>query len=294
MAFAPPSHFTPASSGAMTPPHLSTRYQVITSRPYTLPRGVHYRPIAWRFTLDGGCPVPLGGSLSRNLDYLDNPKDRLFAECGTKVTYRVLVDEYPDFYKQMNAQRRKGGKAVPILRSKVVKQIAQVVSKFIDGASKMTSNSELRFGPGFITIDQIYLVELRQVSPASFQPILAVMTPAPPQVPAQGAMEEFVAPLGGDIPYYPLAPLDSASLTLDMAPLPLDTAPMSFVNEPVLRMQEHIAALASPVSPGSFTYGTQALVEPESGIAYTDEAADLTNFWQSFTGSSSYPACGGF
>lgn len=44
-------------------------------------------------------------------------------------------------------------------------------------------NNELCFGPGYITLDQIYLAELRQVSPASFQPILAVLRPQASQVP---------------------------------------------------------------------------------------------------------------
>lgn len=47
----------------------------------------------------------------------------------------------------------------------------------------MSVNGELRFGPGYITLDQIYLVELRQVSSASFQPILAVLRRQAPHVP---------------------------------------------------------------------------------------------------------------
>lgn len=47
----------------------------------------------------------------------------------------------------------------------------------------MTMGGELRFGTGYITLEQIYLVELRQVSPASFQPILAVLRRPQPVLP---------------------------------------------------------------------------------------------------------------
>lgn len=34
--------------------------------------------------------------------------------------------------------------------------------------------SQYYFGPNFITLDQIYLLELRQISEATYQPILAI------------------------------------------------------------------------------------------------------------------------
>ncbi|EKM55642.1 uncharacterized protein PHACADRAFT_256409 [Phanerochaete carnosa HHB-10118-sp] len=134
------------------------------------------------FTIDGRLPVNLWEALHTPLSYLDGAQDLFFDGCGTKITYRILVDGYREFSKQMNAQRRYRGLTLPISRSKVAKQIAQVVSKFIECASEVTANSELRFGPGYITLDQIYLVELRQVSSASFQPILAVLCRQLPQV----------------------------------------------------------------------------------------------------------------
>lgn len=36
------------------------------------------------------------------------------------------------------------------------------------------------FGPGFLTLEQIYLLELRQISQASFQPILGIVAPQNP------------------------------------------------------------------------------------------------------------------
>lgn len=38
----------------------------------------------------------------------------------------------------------------------------------------MAIGGRLAFGPNFITIEQIYLLELRQISHASFQPILGI------------------------------------------------------------------------------------------------------------------------
>lgn len=49
----------------------------------------------------------------------------------------------------------------------------------------MTMGGELRFGPGHITLEQLYLVELRQVSSASFQPILAILRRMQPASPMQ-------------------------------------------------------------------------------------------------------------
>lgn len=43
----------------------------------------------------------------------------------------------------------------------------------------MNIGGDLRFGPGYITLEQIYLLELRQVTHASFQPILAILRPLP-------------------------------------------------------------------------------------------------------------------
>ncbi|GJE86969.1 hypothetical protein PsYK624_030520 [Phanerochaete sordida] len=152
-----------------------------TNLDYTLPRGSRFSPISWSFTVgDRQTPINLGQALHRSLDYLNHSEDQLFAGCGTKVTYRIMADGYREFAKQMNAQRRVRGQTVPIRRSKVAKQVAQVVEKFIEWASDMSVNPGLRFGPHNITINDIYLVELRQVSPASFQPILAVRRPPPP------------------------------------------------------------------------------------------------------------------
>lgn len=37
----------------------------------------------------------------------------------------------------------------------------------------------LRFGPGYLTLDQLYLLELKQISAASFQVILGTLLPQP-------------------------------------------------------------------------------------------------------------------
>ncbi|KIP09263.1 hypothetical protein PHLGIDRAFT_18669 [Phlebiopsis gigantea 11061_1 CR5-6] len=100
----------------------------------------------------------------------------------------------------MNAMYTRNGAHLPIPRVKVVQQVAQFVAWIIKKEAERQINSAQfpRFGPGFLTLDQLYLLELKQISAASYQIILGIVIPQPVLASAPYASNTF-APEGFEL-----------------------------------------------------------------------------------------------
>lgn len=105
------------------------------------------------FSVKGRRGVSLQEALRRKLDGLDHASEAVFNNCGTKISYLIEVcghsichsvlythvmlctlqiPGYRSLRVQKYAHARKNGCDIPFARLKVVQQLAEVMSKFLD------------------------------------------------------------------------------------------------------------------------------------------------------------------
>ncbi|KAI0339811.1 hypothetical protein BDW22DRAFT_1360831 [Trametopsis cervina] len=98
---------------------------------------------------------------------------RALIDCGSK--YRIVVhpEGQPKFALQKSAQGRDArGNAL----GKIARQVAEVVEAYADEMTQRAPgrNDSWRIGTGYIEFKDIYLLELQQISLASFMPVLGI------------------------------------------------------------------------------------------------------------------------
>ncbi|KAI0818896.1 hypothetical protein BC629DRAFT_1588219 [Irpex lacteus] len=109
------------------------------------------------------------------LSVLDHETTPLFEGCGTKIAIVSHFLGYPRFQRQKYAGTGRGDNAAPNNRRKVLAQVAEVMQAFLEQMQYQEVSGLVLFGPkGTIMLEDLYLLELQQVSRASFQPVFAV------------------------------------------------------------------------------------------------------------------------
>ncbi|PSR82597.1 hypothetical protein PHLCEN_2v6030 [Hermanssonia centrifuga] len=161
------------------------RYQVqIPQRLYESPSSPCFKfPSPQEFWVNGSKGVSIFAALKGDLNGLQDRSVPFFEDCiGTKISYRLLMPGFASFSVQKNARRAVTTRE-SIAREKVAVQVAEVVKRFLEttanakvlpGTNDIDSRWRSACQTGVITIQNIYLTELVQVSLGSFQPILEV------------------------------------------------------------------------------------------------------------------------
>ncbi|PSR72652.1 hypothetical protein PHLCEN_2v11476 [Hermanssonia centrifuga] len=86
---------------------------------------------------------------------------------------------YESFSAQKYARRSAIHSRDLYSRGKVVKQVAEIIQKFITDNTNREVDAEhaqWRIGAGLVDIDRLFLTGLMRVSQSSFQPVLEVRT----------------------------------------------------------------------------------------------------------------------
>ncbi|KAJ3559880.1 hypothetical protein NM688_g70 [Phlebia brevispora] len=155
----------------------------VPSMPYRVPNQTWAeRPPIPFYCIDGQRGFPLSDAFARAFSRLQDPDRPVFEPTtGAKLTFHVQWAEYSLFSKAKNVVTQRRSCITSISRAKTAYEVAKVVKTFIDQNSHHpVSNNYWRVGPGFIELDHIYLLELRNTSVGSYQAVLAVVRQAPP------------------------------------------------------------------------------------------------------------------
>ncbi|KAF7794213.1 hypothetical protein EIP86_005345 [Pleurotus ostreatoroseus] len=136
------------------------------------------KQLSIRFEVNGQLGISLTDARDDRLQGLLDAGKLVFnaTNIGKKVCYRIEWPGYPSFNQHKYARRKKGG-SNSVMLAEVAKHVAEVMSAFIKENVEFIPDNEYmhwRVGEGFITVDKLRLLELKQVSAGSFQPVLAV------------------------------------------------------------------------------------------------------------------------
>ncbi|KAI0085405.1 hypothetical protein BDY19DRAFT_445710 [Irpex rosettiformis] len=129
---------------------------------------------AIEFWVNGHKGIRVTDALDENYVGLDDPNARLLESVRDKVSIRIEVAGYTSFVTQKYVRRTTEGRE-SISRRRLATKLAEVVKAFVQKNSGVTPQglNRLQFGPGYIQLEDIYLLEVRHVSKGSLQPILA-------------------------------------------------------------------------------------------------------------------------
>lgn len=147
------------------PPHSKTKGQYVddaTLQPPIL------------FDLIGGSQrgVAVKDAMNKRYHNLVGRDDPMFEESGSSVALRFEWPGYKSWSRQIKTNDWRKTRR-PITRAKLATDISKSLALFIQEMETEPVDSQdekWRFGPGLITIDQIYLVALEHVSKGSWQP----------------------------------------------------------------------------------------------------------------------------
>jgi len=96
----------------------------------------------------------------------------MFEESGSSVALRFEWPGYKSWSRQIKTNDWRKTRR-PITRAKLATDISKSLALFVQEMENEPvdpQNEKWRFGPGYITIDQITLVALEHVSKGSWQP----------------------------------------------------------------------------------------------------------------------------
>ncbi|KAI0086288.1 hypothetical protein BDY19DRAFT_995899 [Irpex rosettiformis] len=111
---------------------------------------------------------------SESTEQVDNGAVAILEGCGTKITYVMKFRGHKSFKTQKYSGTGRSPNRIANNREKILSQVTEVMGEFIEKMKHESTAGPLQFGAGGIELEDLYLLELRQVSKASFQPIFAV------------------------------------------------------------------------------------------------------------------------
>jgi hypothetical protein len=118
------------------------------------------------------CGIPLRDALTGKYIRLVGRDDAMFRERGPSVSIRLKWPGYGNWSRQIPTKDFRSPPC-PITRSKLAKNIARTVERFIKEKYRAVMDPDedprWRVGPGHITIDDLVLVGLQHVSKGSWQ-----------------------------------------------------------------------------------------------------------------------------
>lgn len=118
------------------------------------------------------CGIPLRDALTGKYIRLAGRDDPMFRERGPSVSIRLRWPGYGNWSRQIPTKDFRSPPC-PITRSKLAKNIARTVERFIKEKSRASMDTDedpnWKVGPGHITIDDLVLVGLQHVSKGSWQ-----------------------------------------------------------------------------------------------------------------------------
>lgn len=129
-------------------------------------------PIMFYLQGPGECGIPLRDALTGKYIRLLGRDDPMFRERGPSVSIRLRWPGYGNWSRQIPTKDFRSPPC-PITRSKLAKNIARTVERFIKEKSRTAMDPDedprWKVGPGCITIDDLVLVGLQHVSKGSWQ-----------------------------------------------------------------------------------------------------------------------------
>lgn len=118
------------------------------------------------------CGIPLRDALTGKYIRLLGRDDPMFRERGPSVSIRLRWPGYGNWSRQIPTKDFRSPPC-PITRSKLAKNIARTVERFIKEKARAAMDTDedpgWKVGPGHITIDDLVLVGLQHVSKGSWQ-----------------------------------------------------------------------------------------------------------------------------
>ncbi|KAH9951262.1 hypothetical protein B0H21DRAFT_718134 [Amylocystis lapponica] len=137
------------------------------------------RPI--KFSVNGCGYIVLSDALAGNLGGLEHANDFVFSDGALKKSLRLewpmsaWGSSYQPYARQITV--RDSTKEVnSITLAKLAKKIAEELKRFIElNQNFVLEDTRWKVGSGFITLDRLLLVEARQVSGGSIQPVLRLV-----------------------------------------------------------------------------------------------------------------------
>ncbi|KAI0781565.1 hypothetical protein BC629DRAFT_565782 [Irpex lacteus] len=135
------------------------------------PRNRFARIPAVEFHAGNAQGIRLFDALQNNFSDLVNPYIEVMEAVGDKVSYIIEWPGYPPLKKQMNVRRKKGVQS----RSRIAQQVAEMVEAFIeDTRNYISSKPKWQLGQGCMVFENLYLVEVKRISKATWAVGLAV------------------------------------------------------------------------------------------------------------------------
>ncbi|KZV72210.1 hypothetical protein PENSPDRAFT_576483 [Peniophora sp. CONT] len=132
-------------------------------------------PVLFNTTNPGIVGIALSDALAGKYQQLDGRDDRLFQQCGPSISIRInWAGCYPSWSRQIPTRDFKNPPG-PVTRSKVAKNVARSVQRFIDEMNLKTleEDSDIGWAVGRarngIVLEDLALVRLEHVSKGSWQ-----------------------------------------------------------------------------------------------------------------------------
>ncbi|KAI0940311.1 hypothetical protein AcV5_001453 [Taiwanofungus camphoratus] len=153
---------------------LPLQYPEVPQRTYNRQNNFIQRP-SIMFCLSGSY-IPLVHALRRNYRGLERSNEPAFPNTPrSRPSIRLLwpspEGQHLDYKRQVNLR---AGITIGDLATKIAEEVETFIK---ENASRRFADNKWRVGDGYITVNNLLLVELRHVSKQSYQPILQVMRP---------------------------------------------------------------------------------------------------------------------
>lgn len=156
-------------------------------QPYTEADRVRYiekadlkEPIIFKTAHPDQWGIALEDALRAKMKDLLDKDDNMFENCGPSVSIRLQWPGYRAWTKQIPTMDFKSPKG-PITRTKLAKNIANCVKRFIEEKEKermdLEADRRWRVGTRYIRMEDLILVSLHHISKGSWQPQLRLRTP---------------------------------------------------------------------------------------------------------------------
>lgn len=187
LAFPEPTHpettqpTLPHYTNVTSPPN----WFQIPQTPYNAGKQWGYRPSSpILFTIGGSPGISLRDALREEFAGLDGRDDLLFGGCGSSISCRIQFSGYPvngGSYQIRTLDWSKPRKS--ITRGKLAYEIAGKIERYLTQMARVTPDKHVddywKIGQGFMHIENMFLVNLKQCSKESFQPEIWVAPPLP-------------------------------------------------------------------------------------------------------------------
>ncbi|PSS31026.1 hypothetical protein PHLCEN_2v2439 [Hermanssonia centrifuga] len=128
-------------------------------------------PIMFYMANPAACGIPLKDAVNCKFARLDGRDDQMFVQCGPSISIRLMWPGYVSWSRQIPTRDFRSPPG-PITRSKLAKNVAKTIQRFIDEMkTRPMEDADPRWKVGIkgINIDDLELVGLQHVSKGSWQ-----------------------------------------------------------------------------------------------------------------------------